>query len=181
MQPLVLLTAQVQNPSVISVNIWQIVVSLLNLLIIFLVIKKFLFKPIKRAMDNRQNAIDEKLSEANSAVKSANEAKEEYETRLAGAKGEADEIIKDATELANQRMEKIIEQARDEAADIVRIARNNAELEMQKATGEIKEQIVDVSTALTKKLLEREISLSDHEKLIDDVISEIDEGNNDNE
>ena len=56
-----------------------------------------------------------------------------------------------------------------------------AELEKQRVQGEIKGQIVDVSTVLTSKLLEREINAQDHEKLIDDVISEIDEGNNDNE
>jgi len=181
MQPLNLLTAQVQNPSVISVNIWQIVVSLLNLLIIFLVIKKFLFKPIKRAMQNRQSEIDKRLEDASIAQEQANEAKEKYEAQMLHAAQDADAIIKDATELANRRKEKIVEQARDEAADIVRIAKSNAELEKQRVQGEIKGQIVDVSTVLTSKLLEREINAQDHEKLIDDVISEIDEGNNDNE
>lgn len=175
MQPLMLLTAEVQNPSVISVNIWQIVVSLLNLVIIFLIIKKFLFKPIKRAMQSRQDAIDEKNAIANQAISDANEAKAQYEAKLETADSEADKIIKEATELANARGEKIVEQAHKEADDIMRTARNNAELEKQRAQGEIKEQIVDVSTELTRKLIGREINAQDHHKLIDDVISGIDD------
>lgn len=175
MQPLILLTAQVQNPSVISVNIWQIVVSLLNLVIIFLVIKRFLFKPIKRAMQNRQDAIDEKNAQAEKAVNEANEAKAQYEGKLATADDEADKIIKDATEQANKRKEKIIAGAQAQADDIVKTAKENAELEKKKARGEIKEQIASVSTDLAEKMIGREINAKDHEKLIDEVISDIDE------
>ncbi len=175
MQPLILLTAQVQNPSVIAVNLWQIVVSLLNLVIIFLIIKKFLFKPIKKAMQNRQNAIDEKNAQAEKAVASANEARAQYEGKLANANSEADKIIKDATEQADKRKEKIIAQAEAQADDIVRTAKESAELEKQRARGEIKEQIVDVSTDLASRMIGREINAKDHEKLIDEVISDIDE------
>lgn len=175
MQPLILLTAQVQNPSVISVNIWQIVVSLLNLVIIFLIIKKFLFKPIKKAMQNRQDAIDEKNAQAQKALDDANQAKTEYESKLDSAHAEADKIIKDATDIANQRKEKITAQANEQAQEIVRTAQANAEYEKQKAKGEIKEQIVDVSTELAEKLIGREINADDHHKLIDEVISDIDE------
>ncbi|MBQ3589383.1 MAG: F0F1 ATP synthase subunit B [Clostridia bacterium] len=175
MQPLILLTAQVQNPSVISVNIWQIVVSLLNLVIIFLIIKKFLFKPIERAMQNRKDAIDEKNAQADKAIADANSAREEYESSLKGAKAEADKIIEDATAQANRRKEKITAEARAEADEIIRGAKTNAELEKKKAKSEIKEQIVDVSTDLAEKIIGREINADDHHKLIDDVISGIDE------
>ena len=85
----------------------------------------------------------------------------------------ADKIIKDATELANARGEKIVAKAQAEADDIIKTAKSNAELEKQKAKGEIKEQIVDVSTELAEKILGREINEQDHHKLIDDVISGI--------
>ncbi len=165
---------------IISVNLWQIVVSLLNLLIIFLIIKKFLFKPVKRILKSRQDAVDEKYAQAEDAVRDAEAKQEELTKRLEGAQLEADSIIKDATVLAERRKEKIENEAKENAESIIRQAKTEAELEKKKAESEIKEQIVVVSTALTEKLIEREINEEDHHKLIDSVISEM-EGNNVNE
>ena len=56
-----------QNLSVISVNIWQILISMVNLLILTLIIKKFLYKPVKKMMDARRAAIDEDYAQAKTA------------------------------------------------------------------------------------------------------------------
>ena len=63
-----------------------------------------------------------------------------------------------------------------EAEAIVERAKKNAELEMKKAQSEIKTQIVDVSVALSEKLIEREIKEEDHHKLIDSFIAQIGDG-----
>lgn len=166
-----------QYSDIISVNLWQIVVSLLNLLIIFLILKRFLFKPVKRILKSRQDAVDEKYAQAENAVNDAEAKQIELTKRLEKAEAEAESIIKDATVTAERRREKIENEARENADSIIRQAKNEAELEKKKAESEIKEQIVVVSTALTEKLIEREINEEDHHKLIDSVISEM-EGNN---
>ena len=166
-----------QYSDIISVNLWQIVVSLLNLLIIFLILKRFLFKPVKRILKSRQDAVDEKYAQAENAVSDAEAKQIELTKRLENAQAEAESIIKDATVTAERRREKIENEARENAESIIRQAKNEAELEKKKAESEIKEQIVVVSTALTEKLIEREINEEDHHKLIDSVISEM-EGNN---
>ena len=58
-----------QTLDIISVNIWQILISLCNLLIIFLVVKKFLFGPIQSVMEKRQAEIDEHYKTAEEAEK----------------------------------------------------------------------------------------------------------------
>ena len=166
-----------QHSDIISVNLWQIVVSLLNLLIIFLILKRFLFKPVKKILKSRQDAVDERYAQAENAINDAEAKQAELTKRLDAAQAEADNIIKDATMTAERRREKIENEARENAESIIRQAKNEAELEKKKAESEIKEQIVVVSTALTEKLIEREINEEDHHKLIDSVISEM-EGNN---
>lgn len=166
-----------QHSDIISVNLWQIVVSLLNLLIIFLILKRFLFKPVKKILKSRQDAVDERYAQAENAINDAEAKQAELTKRLENAQAEADNIIKDATITAERRREKIENEARENAESIIRQAKNEAELEKRKAESEIKEQIVVVSTALTEKLIEREINEEDHHKLIDSVISEM-EGNN---
>lgn len=166
-----------QHSDIISVNLWQIVVSLLNLLIIFFILKRFLFKPVKKILKSRQDAVDERYAQAENAINDAEAKQAELTKRLENAQAEADNIIKDATITAERRREKIENEARENAESIIRQAKNEAELEKKKAESEIKEQIVVVSTALTEKLIEREINEEDHHKLIDSVISEM-EGNN---
>lgn len=162
-----------QTSEIISVNIWQIVVSLLNLLLLLLILKKFLFKPVTNALNKRQSSIDTQYKEAEEARSSAEQSKKELEEQLSAAKDTADEIIKSATDAAERRGDKIVGDARDEADTIIRQARADAELEKRKAEEDIKSQIVDISALLTEKMLEREINKEDHRKLIDSFISEI--------
>ncbi len=166
-----------QASEIISVNIWQIVVSLLNLFLLFLIVKKFLFKPVKRVLESRQSKIDAQYAEAEEALSSAKESERELNEKLSVAHVTADEIVKEATELGERRKEKLICDARAEAETIIRQAKADAELEKKKAEEDIKAQIVDVSSALTEKLIEREIKVEDHRKLIDSFISDIGELN----
>lgn len=164
-----------QTLDVISVNIWQIFISLCNLLILFLILKKFLYKPVKRVLAERQNRIDSKYGEADDAIKQANENRAAWEAKINSAEAEADRIINDASAKAERKSERIIADAREKAGVIVNEAETQAELELKKAQEEIKREIIDVSAVIAEKLLEREIKSNDHRAMINSVISEIGE------
>lgn len=165
-----------QSLDVISVNLWQILISLANLVILFLIIKKFLFKPVKNIMAKREAEIGRDYELAEQARQSAAADEQAWHDKMENARAEADSILKDATENARFREDKILASAKSEAEGIVRSARQEAELERKKATDEIKREIVLVSGALAEKLLEREINAEDHRAIIDSVISGIGEG-----
>lgn len=165
-----------QTLDVISINIWQMLVSLANLAILFWLVKKFLYKPVKKMLKSRQDAIDVQYSEAETAKSEALSEKQAYEEKLSGAKAEADGIIQSAVNLAKMRENEILEKAKNDADVIVRQAKEDAELEMTKAEESIKREIVDVSTVLTSKILEREINSEDHKQIIDSFIEEIGDG-----
>jgi len=165
-----------QNLDIISINLWQTIISLINLLLIFLIIKKFFYKPVKKVLAERRAILDKQYEEAQKAEDEALANKAAWEAKMQGADEKAESIIKEATALADRRGEKIIEEAKEKADVIVRGAQAEAALERKKATEGIKREIVDVSSCLSEKILEREIKTEDHKKLIDSFISEIGEG-----
>ena len=164
-----------QNLGIISVNLWQILISLANLTILFLLLKKFLYKPVTKMLEERRAQIDKDYSDAESAKQSAEAKDAELTERLSSAKAEAEGIVKEAADTAKLRGDKIVEDARATANGIIRQAELDAELERKRVGETIKEQIVDVSTALAEKMLEREVNADDHKALIDDFIDKIGE------
>ena len=166
-----------QTLDVISVNLWQILISLINLFLLFLILKKFLFKPVKKVLDQRQKELDDQYAAAASAELKANENREAWENKLSGADAQADAILQSATDSARLRADKLIAEAKERADGIIRAAQVEAELERQKAADGIKRDIVEVSGALAEKMLQREISVEDHRALIDSFIEEIGDGN----
>ena len=164
-----------QSLEIISINIWHIVISLCNLLILFLMLKKFLYKPVKKVLAERQAAIDSRYDEADRAKSQALRSKTEWENRMAAADEEAAGIISSAVESANRQSSAIIGESKERADRMISRARTEADAERRKAEDDIRDRIADVSAAVAGKLLEREISAADHSDLIDSFISEIGE------
>ena len=163
-----------QNLSVISVNIWQILISLVNLLLLTLILKRFLFKPVKKVMDARRAAIDEDYAQAKTAREAAEESRLNYEAAMAAARQTSDQIIAEASRTAEHRGNEIVAEAREKASEIRRQAETDAVLERKKAEEEMKREIADVSAQLTGKLLQREINEEDHRALIDSFLNDLD-------
>ena len=159
-----------QSLEIVSVNIWQILISLANLTILYLLLKKFLYKPVKNVIEGRKAAIAKYYADAEEARNSANAAREEYAAKLATAHDTADGIIHDATVLANRRGEKIVAEAQTKAEEIIRQGELEASMEKKKAMETIRQDITDVSAAMTEKLLGREMSAEDHRSMIDEFL-----------
>ena len=165
-----------QSLEVISVNLWDTIVSLLNLLILYIIFKKFLFKPVSNMIEKRNSEIEAKYKAAEDAKLAAEKDKLFWDEKIGGAKREAEEIIDGAKSSAIKQSDSIISKAKERADGIIRQAENQAELEMKKAEDGVKKEIVDVSAALAEKLLGREINESDHKNLIDSFIEKIGDG-----
>jgi len=167
----------IQTLEVISVNIWSILISIANLLIMFLILKKFLYKPLQKVLAARRAAVDEVYAAADRAKAAAEADQQTWEEKMSGAKAEADRIVKAAEDNAARRSEDILSDANRKANGILRRAETEAELERRKAAEEIKKEIVDVSAALAEKMLGREIRKEDHRDLIDSFIRDVGDGN----
>ena len=160
--------------SIISVNIWQILISLANLALLTWIVSKFLFKPVKKILDGRRESIDSAYARANEAETQAEEHRKNYEAAMAAVKQTSDQMISEASRIAERRGSEIENAAREQAQEIRRQAEEDARLERKKAEAEMKREIADISAQLTGKLLEREITPEDHRELIDSFLQELD-------
>lgn len=162
-----------QSLDIISVNIWQILISLANLTLMFLILKKFLYGPVTKMLQKRREEIDGEYLDAENAKTEALAHERELQEKLSHARDRAEEIVKEAATTASSRGDKIVADARADAEGIIRQAKAQAELQLKQAEKSIKTQIVEVSSALTEKLLEREITEDDHKGFIDSFIEKI--------
>ena len=170
-----LIVAEAQFLDIISVNLWNILISLLNLVVLFWLVKKFLFKPVKKMLAERQADIDHQYAAAAEAQRVADESRDAWENKLSTADAEAQRMIRDAADTAKHRAAEIVRRADEQADGIVRRAEAEAELERKRAEDGIKREIVGVSTAIAEKMLEREVNEKDHRALIDEFIDKIGE------
>lgn len=163
----------IQTLEVISVNIWQILISLANLLLIFLILKKLLWKPVQKVMEERKAMVDKQFADAADAQAEAEADKAQWAEKLATADQEAAARIAEADETARRHGDRVITEAKEKAEGIIRQAEADAELERQKATASMREEIADLSTVLAEKMLEREINADDHRAMIASFLDEV--------
>ena len=150
-------------------------ISLCNLLLLFLILKKFLYKPVRSMLEKRQSTIDGDYAAAEEAKARALVDQAEWEQKRQDAHRQAEALIKSAGVTADRRSDEILAEARERAAAIVEQAETEVALERKKAEAGIRHEIVEVSAQLTGKLLEREIRPEDHRSLIDSFIEEMGE------
>ena len=82
--------------SIVGVDFWTALFTLLNMLVTFALLGKFLFKPVKKMIDDRKSEVDKLYSDADEAKEEANALRAEYEAKLEGAKAERDDILRKA-------------------------------------------------------------------------------------
>ncbi len=157
----------------ISINPYHMLITVINLLIMFLLIKKFLFKPVTRILDERKAQVDRIYDEASRAQEAADKNKAEYTEKLSTAQTQAEEIIKKATVKAETKSDEIISEASAKAGQMLKKAEADIAQEKKKALNEIKNEISDISVSVAEKVIEREIKEEDHKNLIDGFIEKL--------
>ncbi len=166
---------EMQSLGVIHLNTWSALISMANLVILFFLLKKFLFKPVRKVLDQRQAHVDGVYAQADEALAKAEADKATWAERMSHAREEADAIVARASENAQRSTDVILSDARFRADGIVRQAEEEARLTQLRAEEGIRQEIAGVSAELAGKLLGREINEQDHRDLIDSFIEEMGE------
>ena len=97
---------------------WELLFQIINTVILFLVLKKLLFKPVLNIIEKRENMIQDDLATGAKAKNEGIALKKEYEEKVSLAKEEGKEIIKQATARAEQKSNQIIADAQAEASSL---------------------------------------------------------------
>ena len=173
-QALMLITAETKNTQeLVTIVPWTFIIQICNLFIQVYLIKKFLFKPINEILEKRKNLADKSIREAREAQDKADSLKEQYEDSLTNAHAEAANIVSEAQKEAQTKADTIVREAQEEAASIKARAAADIEQEKKKAINEAKDEIGSLAMDIAGKVVEKEISESDHKKLIDDFLNKV--------
>lgn len=154
----------------VGVNFWTMIFAWVNLLILYLFLKKLLFVPMKNMIDSRQKEIDDMYSDAESARQTADELKGEYEEKMSHANEESEQIIKTAVRRAQLKEEEILKEAGKQAERTLERAHEQIALEKKQALNDVKDQVSAMAIGIASAVIERDVSESEHKELIDDFI-----------
>ena len=148
-----------------------------NLLILFLFLKKLLFKPLKKMIDSRQKEIDDMYEDAEKSKSDAADIKSEYEKKLENANEESEEILKNAMRKAKLREEEILRDANEKAARTMERAYEQVELEKKRAINEVKDEVAEIALGIASAVIERDVKEDEHKAFIDGFIENMGDGN----
>ncbi len=154
---------------------WTFVFQLINTLILYLILRKFLFGPVTAFMQKRENEIKTQIQDAKDMSATALELKEDYETKLQQADDEGKEVVKKHTQRAENRAFEIVKTAEAEVETIKLNAHKELERERVKAVNELKDQISELTILAASKVVEKDLNEADHKELINKFISEVGE------
>ena len=157
----------------VSMGWWQILVTMCNTLITFAIIKKFLYKPVRKMLAAREEEVKSMYSTAEQARTEAEQLRSEYTERLSKAKEEAAEIVGSATRRANARSEEILKESAQQAAAMMKKAESSIEQERKKAMNELKDEVASLSVMIASKVVERDVKEADHERFIEEFIDKV--------
>jgi F-type H+-transporting ATPase subunit b len=149
--------------------IWTILVFL----VLLGLLTKFAWKPLLEALDNRQQSIRKALDDAWKAKQELEGIHAESAKLLAQARSEAAEIVSRTRSDADRFREEMKEKARTEAASMLRNAERQIELETTRALQQIRQETVDLSVGIASKILQRNVSREDNERLIEETFKQL--------
>ena len=162
--------------SFLGVNPWTALFILLNTLTIYFVARKFLFGPVMKMIEDRQQEIDDMYSAAGQAQSQAEAMQVEYQQKLNAAQATSERIVKEAVARGQAREEEILRKANAEASAIMDKASADIEMEKKKAINDAKNEISGLAMAIAGKVVERELSEADQSSLINSFIDGLGDG-----
>lgn len=159
-----------KHQDLLTIN-WNLIFSIITVLVLILILKHFFFEKVKKFMDERKAKVEEQFQKAEEAENQAREKLDEYNEILAGAEKEKRVIIADAMENAKLQANSVLDEARKEAADIREKSRLQIEREKIAARKEIHNEVGDLAVQLAEKILESELDDDAQASVIDEIIS----------
>ena len=145
-------------------------ITIINLLVLFFILKKLLFKPVTNFIDNRNGKIEEAINSANSLKEEAENMKQEYEDKLKGAGEEGKKIVEEYRDRASVEYTSAIDTAKRDAQKIIEDARREIDVEKDKAIAELKQEVGNLVVTASEKVIKKNMDTETNRKLISEFI-----------
>lgn len=147
--------------------------QIVNFTILLYLLKRFLYKPILKVLEERRQKIETSMKQADEIQKRFAETAKKQEELLDKARSEASKIVNDAKDEAKALADTIQKESKENVEEAIKRTQEALELEKQKMIAEAKDQIVDVVAAATEKVVTKTLRPEDKERLVKEAIKDI--------
>lgn len=151
----------------------EIGLHILNVIILFIALRLLLYKPVLKYMKKRENTFANKIDELDAREKGIIQQKEEYDRMMAEADNKAAAVITKSNDIAREHAKEIVDNAKEHSRDLVLRAKKEIEAEKMQTRADLKVEITDMAVQIAEKVLEREVSVEDNRKIIDEFFEKV--------
>jgi F-type H+-transporting ATPase subunit b len=163
----------------LDIDIWNFIWAIVNIVILFILLRIFLFKPINKIIDERTKSVQNDIDSAKKSMEEAEHLKSEYTETLANTKAEAQQIIMKAREEAAAVHKESLLNSQEEANKIIENANKTVENERKKAIQDAQSYVADLAIAAASKIIGENVDDEKNRKLVDEFLAEEGSKNND--
>ncbi|SHJ40205.1 F0F1 ATP synthase subunit B [Hespellia stercorisuis] len=155
----------------LSLN-WNLLFTIINLIVLYLLMKKFLIGPVTGIMEKRKALIEDGLANADKANKDAQKMKQQYEDSLQNARQESERIMTTAKAEAKNEYNRIVEEAGEKAGKLLSGAQATIEAERAQTVKELQTEIAGLAMTAAKKI----VNESGNDAVYDLFLSDVNAG-----
>ena len=148
-------------------------ITIINITILFFVLRALLFKPVSKLMAERVKRVQDSIDQAKKDKEEAAKLLAQYEDKLKNAEAEAREIQKNARENAERQAQLTVAEGKKEAQDMVNAALKQIEMERQAALAKFKLEAAALVMAVSAKLSARDLSGDDNRRYVNMLLDEL--------
>jgi F-type H+-transporting ATPase subunit b len=167
------LLASEAGGSLIDVNPGLIIWTIVTFILLLIILKKFAWKPILSALDQRENAIKEALEKADKAKQEANILLQQNQVQINKAEEEAKKILQQSREYAEKLKEDLMQKSKEEAARLREDALLEIERKKNEAFAGLKNEVAGIAIQAAEKILKQNIDADSNTKLVNQYLDEI--------
>ncbi len=183
MAPALALAAEEESGGIAALgfNLPGLIAQLVNFLILLIVLRLFLYRPLLRILDQRRERIREGLSRAEQAVEQASASEDEARRVMEQARAEGREAVQASQQAAERLREELEDRARQDAEQIVARARQEVQAERDRAIQQLHQEFADLTITAAERVIGQSLDRAAHQRLIDEVLvgSELPDGGGD--
>jgi F-type H+-transporting ATPase subunit b len=156
----------------LGINLPLLVVFIVNFIVLLVLLRLFLYKPVMKVLDERAQRTKEAMDLAEATKKEFEQAKGEVQKQIEKGRQEGQAIITQAMQVAERLKEESRQEAAKQAQGMIDRARSELETERDKIVGDLRREFVDISIAAAEKVIKETLDKEKHRKLIEETLQE---------
>ena len=160
------------TPEKLAAMLVTFIVTIVNLLIMYWVLKRFLFKPIMLVLAKRQNQIEQDLAQAKADREQSHLELKKPKQKAEQAVSDAARIVHDARVQAQSESHSLIQDAQSQARDVLERAESQREHMRQALLHDVRGEITDLAVSIASQVIQSQMSTQEQRSMVDEILTE---------